>query len=189
MRILSFDIGIRNLAYCLIDGLINDDKQLECSVHDWDVVNLCEKDEKVKKVSLQTLCDRLISRLDAITEIHNDVDVVILENQPVYMNPKMKSVQIMLFTYFVMRDGVTVKMFSPRNKLNVYTGPPVECTLKSKYSRTKFLGIQYCKHMIKHCAISEFFVQHKKKDDLADSFLQGVLYLQKQLKPSAIQII
>lgn len=189
MRILSFDIGIRNLAYCLIEGHKNDNGELICSILDWDIVNLCKKDEKVKKVSLQTLCSRMIEQLNAVKEIHESIDYVVLENQPVYMNPKMKSVQMMLFTYFIMKDGATVKMFSPRNKLNVYTGPSVECTLKSKYSRTKFLGIQYCKYMIRGCAVSNFFDLHKKKDDLADSFLQGLLYLQKQLKPSAIQII
>ena len=189
MRILSFDIGIRNLAYCLIEGQNNEAGELLCSIVDWDVINLCQKDEKVKKVSLQTLCARMIEQLNAITEIHESIDYVILENQPVYMNPKMKSVQMMLFTYFIMKDGAAVKMFSPRNKLKVYTGPPVECTLKSKYSRTKFFGIQYCKYMIQSCAVADFFERHKKKDDLADSFLQGVLYLQKQLKPSAIQII
>lgn len=189
MRILSFDIGIRNLAYCLLDGNNNDAGELLCSIIDWDIVNLCKKEEKVKKVSLQTLCSRMIEQLDAIPDIHENIDAVVLENQPVYMNPKMKSVQMMIFTYFIMKDGAAVQMFSPRNKLKVYTGPPVECALKSKYSRTKFLGIQYCKYMIKTCAVLGFFERHKKKDDLADSFLQGVLYLQKQLKPSAIQII
>lgn len=197
MRIVSFDIGIRNLAYCVLDGRRVDDENfesdsginLECSILDWGVINLCEAKEKVKKVSLNTLCTRLIDRLDKIPSLHDAIDNIILENQPVYMNPKMKSVQMMLFTYFMMRGTQQVKMFSPRRKLQVYDGPPVECHLKSKYSRTKFLGIAYCKHMIRNCSLVDYFDLHKKKDDLADSFLQGVLFLQKETQTSAIQII
>ena len=39
MKLLSFDVGIKNLAYCLID--ITDDKQY--SIKKWDVINLCNE--------------------------------------------------------------------------------------------------------------------------------------------------
>jgi len=197
MRIVSFDIGIRNLAFCVIEGRCVDDDNLpvkegynlECSIINWGIINLCETDEKVKKISLTTLCTRLVERLDAVPDLLESIDYVILENQPVYMNPKMKSVQMMLFTYFIMRGTTRIKMFSPRRKLEVYNGPPVECHLKTKYAQTKFLGIAYCKYMIRNTFHGDFFNANKKKDDLADSFLQGVLFLQKETKSRAIQII
>jgi len=188
MKIASFDIGIRNLAYCIIESSVSNGETLSCEITDWKIIPLCEPEEKVKKISIQTLCTRLITKLDEQNTLL-EVDRVVLENQPCYINPKMKSVQMMIFTYFYMKNLPHVALFSPRNKLNVYDGPEVECTLKSKYSRTKFLGIQYCKYMIQHSALLDFFESHKKKDDLADSFLQGLLYLQKQYGKDKIEII
>lgn len=191
MKIASFDIGIRNLAYCIIE--VNEDEDdtdvLRCGIKDWKIISLCEEDEKCKKVGLQTLCTRMGEALDGDDEI-SLVDEVVLENQPVHMNPKMKSIQMMLFTYFVLRGVPKVACFSAKNKLKVYDGPPVECTLKSKYARTKKLGIAYCKYMIRNNnSLLEIFEAEKKKDDLADSCLQGLLYLLRAAKKSRVEII
>lgn len=46
MKILSFDVGIKNLAYCILE--INENK--ETSIVKWDIINLCEpKKEKCCK--------------------------------------------------------------------------------------------------------------------------------------------
>ena len=34
MKILSFDIGIKNLSYCILDETYK--------IYDWNIVNLCE---------------------------------------------------------------------------------------------------------------------------------------------------
>ena len=187
MKIASFDIGIRNLAFCILKTETNTKKSCLCSICNWGILPLCEPTEKVKQISLQLICQRMCTQLNK-QEDFDGVDMVVLENQPVYMNPKMKSVQMMLFTYFVM-NGYDVKMFSPRDKLSIYTGPEVECTLKSKYSRRKYLGIQYCSYILQNSTLSEFFALHKKKDDLADSLLQGLLYLKRITKTNRIEII
>ena len=41
-----------------------------------------------------------------------------------------------------------IEMINARNKLKAYKGPKVNCDIKDKYKRTKFLGIEYCKYMI-----------------------------------------
>ena len=100
----------------------------------------------------------------------------------------MKSIQMMIYSYFLI-NGVTnnnskienIEMINARNKLKAYKGPVVPCIIKDKYKKTKFLGIEYCKHMINESKQNQkfidLFVNSKKKDDLADAYLQGVYIL------------
>ena len=72
-------------------------------------------------------------------------------------------------------------MINARNKLKAYKGPKVECDIKDKYKRTKYLGIKYCKHMISESDQEDVWIKlfdtSKKKDDLADAYLQGMYVL------------
>ena len=75
-------------------------------------------------------------------------------------------------------------MINARNKLKAYKGEPIECKIKDKYKKTKFLGIEYCKIMIQdNEKIKEeyknLFDNSKKQDDLSDSYLQGIFWLLK----------
>ena len=120
-----------------------------------------------------------------------NVDVIIIENQPALKNPTMKTIQMLLYSYFLV-NGVTVEekplnnieMINARNKLKAYNGPTVECEIKDKYKRTKFLGVKYCDIMInENSKIDEkykkMFKDSKKKDDLSDAYLQGIYWLKK----------
>ena len=83
-----------------------------------------------------------------------------------------------------------IKLFSARNKLKVYSGPEIKCNLKSKYSRRKRLGIEYTRYMIGgNSDYLKYFEENKKKDDLADSLLQGLTYLKKIYKLNEIKLI
>ena len=78
-----------------------------------------------------------------------------------------------------------VFMVNARNKLKVYKGPPVLCPYnddkKNKYKKNKYLSIRYTEKMIEdeHDEIKETFNVSKKKDDLADAYLQGVYWIKK----------
>lgn len=72
MNILSFDVGIKNLAYCLVN--ISDDKQF--NIIDWGVINLMTNESTIisqhscttckKKATLQTVCgDRFYCTIHA----------------------------------------------------------------------------------------------------------------------------
>ena len=118
----------------------------------------------------------------------NGVTHVLIENQPALKNPVMKSIQMIIYTFFVM-DGVmkddssieTIHMVNARNKLKVYKGPPVECNKKGKYAQNKYLSVEYTKEMIKEDEdkFIELFDESKKKDDLADAYLQGIYWIEK----------
>ena len=167
-RYLSFDVGIKNLAYCKLTenkvieswGIINLNENPQCDVH---LKKRCEKqctyeikgDEKVKycctahskrfpkKKKLNANHDLMkISQLcvDKLREIDiSDVNHVLIENQPALKNPVMKSIQMIIYTFFIM-DGLmkeeslieSIHMVNARNKLKVYKGPPIECNKKDK---------------------------------------------------------
>ena len=116
--------------------------------------------------------------------------IPIIENQPVLKNPKMKSIQMMVYSYFNLIGVSNIILFSPRHKLDVYNGPDIECHLKSKYSKRKFLSIKYTKYMIQNNKeYLNIFNSIKKKDDLADSLLQGLCYLKKLHKFEIVEVI
>ena len=99
----------------------------------------------------------------------------------------MKSIQMILYSYFII-EGVckepicsNVQMINARNKLKVYKGPTVPCNKKGKYAQNKYLSVEYTKHMIHNDDenMIKLYDDSKKKDDLADSYLQGIYWIEK----------
>ena len=140
-----------------------------------------------KNTSLLELATILLNKLNNL-KIEVPIDEVVIENQPVLKNPTMKSIQMIIFSFFV-QNGIinndskinNIILFSARNKLKTYDGPKIDAShLKNKYSQRKFLSVEYTKYFIKNVdKWNVFFNSHKKKDDLADCFLQGLHYLCK----------
>ena len=192
-RYLSFDIGIKNLAYCLLE--VDDSTEYRnIKIIEWGVMDLA-RGQKVKELNLMTIHSRMIESLNECDFLNSNsnIETAILENQPCLMNPTMKSVQILLFASLWMRkeDGVIdigqMAMFSARNKLEAYDGPEIDLShIKTKYTRTKKLSVAYTKYMIEQSEQSpdmkELFENSKKKDDLADAYLQGLTYIKKKVK-------
>ena len=144
------------------------------------------KKKTCKNTKLQELGVKLLTQLQNKKNKLLNVDKIIIENQPVLKNPTMKSIQMILYTFFLEHglmdetSNITdIILFSARNKLKTYNGPKVECSLKNKYSKRKFLSIEYTKYFIKENELwNTFFLSHSKKDDLADCYMQGLYYLQ-----------
>lgn len=223
MKILSFDVGIKNLAFCLLDTENN-------TIDDWGILNICtspvcdhqmkhrkcdntakkivkdtdiklclshtklkqHKDKKFRNVpkKINPMLDqgmKIVEKLDEKPDFLN-VDIVLIENQPALKNPTMKSIQMILYTYFLIEGIKTLKtikdilMINARNKLKAYTGPPIQCDIKDRYKKTKFLAVKYCDSMIHENTdidpkFRKLFEESKKKDDLADAYLQGMYYI------------
>ena len=72
-------------------------------------------------------------------------------------------------------------MVNARNKLKVYKGPKIECVKKNKYAQNKYLSVEYTKKMIENEEdnLIKIFQLSKKKDDLADAYLQGIYWIEK----------
>ena len=227
MKILSFDVGIKNLAFCLIDndkdtiedwGILNISSEDSCQHHNQKTGDICDKTAKFITANNMCLCSShknlkayknekckaipksknptLLLGKKMVEELNKkpnflDVNTVLIENQPALKNPTMKTVQMLVYSYFLI-NGVSsekspidnIEMINARNKLKAYTGPEIKCTIKNKYKKTKFLGIEYCKYMISenkdmNQKYRDLFDKSKKKDDLSDSYLQGMYWLKK----------
>jgi len=114
--------------------------------------------------SLVELGKQLIRRYKKFT-----VDVVLIENQIGPLASKMKAIQGMMIQYWIMR-GAQVECISACNKLKLFHHE------KTTYAERKKLSIHYTKKLLELNEITSNFLTHKKKDDLADTFLQGIWY-------------
>ncbi|MFY7731194.1 MAG: hypothetical protein ACOVRN_16875 [Flavobacterium sp.] len=134
---------------------------------------------KAGEVDLYHLGVNMQHKLDAFFGGMVDrLDYVIIENQIGPLAIRMKTLQGMLVQYFVMSpiDVAHVEFISASNKLK-----DCDAKDKEKYSDRKKLGVSRCSGILtQDYRFSEhqaFFSGHKKKDDLADAFLQGLWYI------------
>tara|TARA_A100001011_G_C14173409_1_gene783567 strand:- start:110 stop:976 length:867 start_codon:yes stop_codon:yes gene_type:complete len=179
------------------------DDNYYCNSHAKSEYKKIQNKYKLKKVSKKSVGSMTIDvlRLKLIKELEDrknllEVDSVLIENQPTLRNPKMKAISSTIYDYYLIR-GIfdkdknnskikIVKYMSPSNKLKLAEEGDTQKLIKLKgnqaktYKLTKSLGIKYCLKMIeKNEKWKKFFNNTKKKDDLADCFLQGMYYLCK----------
>jgi hypothetical protein len=210
------------------------------------------------KKNRNLLFENIPRKLNEISQLL-DVDLVVIENQPSLKNPQMKSIQMILYSYFLILGKVigneTTKSYidkidfcSASNKLKIYNGPKIDLDIVKeknkkpnkknklineniqkehekeeqkqnieiesnilnepiinsdfvidseddnknkpiikepkkkptlKYSDKKKLVIEHTKYFLEkyNNEYIEFFNSHKKKDDLSDSYLQGLYYI------------
>ena len=104
------------------------------------------------------------------------LDCVIIENQIGPLALRMKTLQGMIMQHFIERNCSTIEEISAYNKLKEYIQHK-----KTTYNERKKLSIKITKEkLVEIPEIStweQHFIKHKKKDDLADAFLQGLWYL------------
>jgi len=138
----------------------------------FDLVHSVEASE----VDLVSIGRNLKLHFDKIFNDGRMLDYVVIENQISPIANRMKTIQGMIAQYFIMTGTCQkIEFVSSVNKLK-----DIETTDKSvkmTYSERKKLGISTCLAIIKdtesYTEWSNYFMSHKKKDDLADSFLQG----------------
>ena len=103
------------------------------------------------------------------------IDKVLIENQISPIANRMKTIQGMITQYFIMKNIDFIEFISSFNKLKLWVHK------KTTYNERKKLSINIVKQLIdKNNSLLEWqgsFLLHKKKDDLADSLLQGLWYL------------
>ena len=245
MKILSIDVGIKNLALCFIN--FPDDNIENHKIEYWKIINLaedildnqlkccvtrrgsicnklasnkiiledkilgfcslktCQKElnstynkKQIKKkkilttkdISLNEIGKKIYLELEKLN-FFEEIDCIVIENQPVLKNPTMKSVQMMLYSYFLFKSeksqqDITFKLFNAGRKLKIYNGPEIDTKLiTDKYKKRKFLSKKYCSYFIENYntvynkQYKDFYARSKKQDDLSDCYLQGLTYYYK----------
>jgi len=108
------------------------------------------------------------------------IDGVIVENQIGPLAMRMKTLQGMIMQHFIEKNVPLVEEVSASNKLKEFLG-----NKKTTYSERKKASVEITRKLITDNNLLlewlEIFNKHKKKDDLADSFLQGHWYLKNTI--------
>jgi hypothetical protein len=123
----------------------------------------------VKHAPVLDLAADIASSFDTRTDWWDGTNLVVVENQK---DRRMFAVQAMIHMYFA-ASGFKVKGVSAIHKLNNILTLDSTAT----YAGRKKTGIKHCTQLMP-VANTAFFKSHKKKDDLADSFLQGLWFLE-----------
>jgi hypothetical protein len=145
---------------------------------------------KAANIDLITIGINIMSKFNDLFNSEDQIEYIIIENQISPIANRMKTIQGMIAQYFIMSDvGVdNIEFISAINKLKefypiVNTG--VESKKKLTYAERKKLGITKCLEIISNDHRFqdkvEFFTSHKKKDDLADTFLQGLWFIKNKI--------
>jgi hypothetical protein len=156
------------------------------------------------KFDINQLGNALFQELDKIKTTILDASTILLENQPVLKNPTMKSIQMFLYSYYLLRimdsssnqasnqDSVGAKKiqcYCASKKLDLILFLPVLeqkrindfiDTVNSGYQKNKKMAIMMVESILQNNSKwLSFFKGHPKQDDLADSLLMTLHYFEK----------
>jgi len=134
--------------------------------------------KKANEVDLFNIGINIKNKFNEFFSDEGKIDYVIIENQIGPLAIRMKTIQGMIVQYFIMSNLNVeyIEFISSSNKLK-------DCDIKDKekYSDRKKLGIAKCLGILtndfRFNEHIEYFNGHKKKDDLSDSFLQGLWFI------------
>ena len=158
--ILSIDVGIKNLALCMLNETSN-------LIVQWDVSGVPpESDDGLFKSIKNHLDDK---------EWVLEADPILIEKQP-DRNKKMKTVEIFLHAYFLIKcPNAETIIYDARHKIPDVCGPG-----KAQYRKRKQTSINRCKEFLEsnntNAHWMDIFNKSKKKDDLADTVMQALSF-------------
>ena len=132
------------------------------------------KKTNCNKINLIDIGKQIALQFDKLFN-HQAIDFVLIENQISKIANRMKCIQGMIAQYFIMKHIYAIEFISSINKLKCIP------TKQATYSDRKKSSIEFTiQYITKHQPdILTHFNTHNKQDDLADSFLQGLYYLNK----------
>lgn len=200
MIYISFDIGVKNLALCVI-------RQTEIlEILDWRIIELAASKKEIK--GIDDISERIYIEMDNIigglkSRGINMIDYVLIENQPSNLNGIMKTIQHIIYGYFSLikywdKEVGTVVLVNAslktKNHTYVINIEEKEVIIgggarnkkgfrRDKYKNNKLRSIALCREYISDDdKLQKIFDENKKKDDLSDACLQTVSYIRSNIK-------
>ena len=150
-----------------------------------DKIKVFLKSKKIKKTprDLQKVVQNVARHFDSFFD-PTKCDAVIIENQPCMKNPEMKSMQMIVFTYFCLFPNASypVKCVSASQKMKFCKNRGwIEKIPKGDYKETKRLSVEVATKLINDRPEPppESWTTSKKKDDLSDVLIQAFAYCDK----------
>ena len=150
------------------------------------------KQKKASEIDLIDIGRNMKRKLDEISEI-KELDWVVIENQISPIANRMKTIQGMLAQYFIMNNPETdISFISSSNKLKQFSFHKIEKRepknenhdiTNKNYKENKKNGVYYSLKLLEQNTQLTHWIETlntKKKDDLADSFLQGIWALRQK---------
>ena len=191
MKVLSFDVAIRNNAYSICEYTYvcaDSDSQIEMAILAWGNIDLLQNQktgeartkQKVNAISVQRLLEFVLDGFDHLMtttwQQHGPFDRIVIEQQP-KCNPKMRSIAAAMYTFFdchYRRNGIrpVIEFASPSRKLKLQVGEhQFESTPNrnqgQRYRDNKRRAKEMCQELIGHpCTIGdggEIMVAYKQK--------------------------
>ena len=160
--LLSIDCGIKNLAMCLIHPVTK-------KIHQWDVSG-------VPPLHADGIFPCMVRHLKDKPWVL-EASTVVIEKQP-DKNRGMKAIENLLHTYFLVAEKDVV-IWDARHKIPDCAGPG-----KAMYAKRKKASIERAREFIAGEGPNKewvpFFDKHSKKDDLADSVMQSLSFINKR---------
>lgn len=210
LRILAFDPAIKNLAWTIVKknsekvidvidyGIINLIIQPKCQdcekescflKFNFDLMEfmyccdyhkeILHRPKKIKKKTTDEINDCLIEKLGGL--FNDDAyDLVLIENQPSFLNPQAKSIQMILYTYFKLKNKKVI-LQNPNAKSYKKKFPK-----KNKYNETKQFSVDCVKAVIDKKKFVDLTLLGKI-DDICDCINHTVAYLYKNDIPNVIK--
>ena len=194
MRVVSFDVGVKNLAYAVARIAANQNAQNAqnaqnvAEIERWGTVCVCDASVSARTITKQTTVELVVRALDELDFL--ECDTVLVESQPRFA-PQNVHVAHAIATYFVVRkradldEAVAVHFVhaSMKNAMSARvlgSKPKLDktCTVKhAKYARNKRLAIDACEALVsRDNTLRATWDAFAKKDDAADCLLQLVAW-------------
>ena len=179
MKILGIDCGVKNLAYCVYNSETK-------TIEKWEVADISPE----KTTQSSYIPDICIQYLEKNKDLLECDKVIIEKQQP--RNGKMRVLEAVLYCYFTLQgkknESVvmsSVETYSAKHKLGGMLG----LSGKKSYGARKKAAITKVKDLLSPANMNNddtwlrYFCEHKKRDDLADSYLMILAYIDNQLNP------
>ena len=178
--VLSFDVGIKNMAICLMDM-----SQPKGVILKWGIIDITSD----KKNDLNSMSINLINELDQFVLDFLEQGSrwslqVLIENQPVMKAPTMKSIQMIIYTYFQIlgiHEGHDLKIFMvSAMKKNTYMKAKGYDIKAKDYKSNKSNSIKFVETYLKEQGDDlhlTYLDGLKKKDDVCDALIQIFAFL------------